>query len=278
MPVLADEPVYSIGAVAKMLDVPTSTLRGWEKRYSLVAPGRSKGSHRLYSSNQVEQLRFIKTRLEAGASVADAHRLLAQKASRRPGAPLAAGAPEEPKDGAVMVGGVQVPIHAHYPTFYASDEGRLRMAIPFLREGLRLGQPCFLSASGEVREAYLHALAGIDDVDIEQAINSRQLVLVSSLGATVEECVALWERTFWAALEEGPSVIRVVGDMECERSVFSSDDEMMRYESAYNGIARRFPTVTLCQYDVRTFDGVLVFQALKAHPDVYDLKVGTLLS
>jgi DNA-binding transcriptional MerR regulator len=73
-----EEAIYSIGAVARMLDIPTSTLRAWEERYSVIAPVRSHGSQRLYSRAQVEQLRFIKGRMETGASAADAHRLLAQ--------------------------------------------------------------------------------------------------------------------------------------------------------------------------------------------------------
>src|SRR6202140_3026304 len=74
-----DQPIYSIGAVARMLDIPTSTLRAWEERYSVITPLRSEGSQRLYSRAQVEQLRFIKARLESGASAADAHRLLSQE-------------------------------------------------------------------------------------------------------------------------------------------------------------------------------------------------------
>lgn len=74
-----DHPVYSIGAVARMLDIPASTLRAWEERYSVVTPFRSEGSQRLYSRAQVEQLRFIKAHLESGASAADAHRLLSQE-------------------------------------------------------------------------------------------------------------------------------------------------------------------------------------------------------
>jgi len=76
-----DEAVYSIGAVARMLDIPTSTLRAWEERYSVITPIRSEGSQRLYSRAQVEQLRFIKSRLDSGASAADAHRLLLQELS-----------------------------------------------------------------------------------------------------------------------------------------------------------------------------------------------------
>ena len=74
-----DQAVYSIGAVARMLDVPTSTLRAWEERYAVITPNRSEGSQRLYSRAQVQQLRFIKSRLDSGASAADAHRLLAQQ-------------------------------------------------------------------------------------------------------------------------------------------------------------------------------------------------------
>jgi DNA-binding transcriptional MerR regulator len=79
-----EQAIYSIGAVAHMLDIPTSTLRGWEERYGVVTPNRSKGSQRLYSRNQVEQLRFIKEHIESGSSAADAHRLLSQHLSAGP--------------------------------------------------------------------------------------------------------------------------------------------------------------------------------------------------
>lgn len=86
-------PIYSISAVARMLGVPVATLRTWEDRYGLVVPERNTGGHRLYSRDQVEQLKFVKTRMADGVSAADAHRLLAdrnenlsQRASRPGGA------------------------------------------------------------------------------------------------------------------------------------------------------------------------------------------------
>jgi DNA-binding transcriptional MerR regulator len=79
-----EQGVYSIGAVARMLEIPTSTLRGWEERYGIVTPDRSQGSQRLYSRNQVEQLRFIKSQIESGNSAADAHRLLSQHLAAGP--------------------------------------------------------------------------------------------------------------------------------------------------------------------------------------------------
>jgi DNA-binding transcriptional MerR regulator len=80
-------PIYTIGAVARMLDVPASTLRSWEERYGVVSPQRSGGQHRLYSREQVAQLGFVKAQMDAGLQVGDAHRLLEER--------LAAGEPFE---------------------------------------------------------------------------------------------------------------------------------------------------------------------------------------
>jgi DNA-binding transcriptional MerR regulator len=71
--------LYSISAVGHMVGLPVATLRTWEDRYALVVPDRNASGHRLYSRDQVEQLRFIRTRMAQGLSAADAHRLLAEQ-------------------------------------------------------------------------------------------------------------------------------------------------------------------------------------------------------
>ena len=79
--------VYSIGAVARMLAIPVATIRNWEERYGAIVPQRSPGGHRLYSPDQVEQLRLVASEVAAGLSAADAHRLLARDGEdRQPGA------------------------------------------------------------------------------------------------------------------------------------------------------------------------------------------------
>jgi DNA-binding transcriptional MerR regulator len=76
--------IYSIGAVARMLGVPTATLRTWEERYGVVMPDRSPGGHRLYTRDHVEQLRFVLRSIEGGMQPADAHRLLTERLSNDP--------------------------------------------------------------------------------------------------------------------------------------------------------------------------------------------------
>jgi DNA-binding transcriptional MerR regulator len=79
--------VYSIGAVARMLDVPVATIRNWEERYAVVVPERSAGGQRLYSHEQVEQLRFLASQVARGLSAADAHRLLTEREAGGPAPP-----------------------------------------------------------------------------------------------------------------------------------------------------------------------------------------------
>jgi CheY-like chemotaxis protein len=61
-----------------MLGIPVATIRNWEERYASVVPERSPGGHRLYSRDDVEQLRFIAAEMSRGLAAADAHRLLAE--------------------------------------------------------------------------------------------------------------------------------------------------------------------------------------------------------
>ena len=82
----ASRPVYSIGAVARMLGVEAATIRAWEERYRLVIPARSSGHQRLFSRDQVEELRFIVRSIEEGSSAADAHRLLSERLDAPPDA------------------------------------------------------------------------------------------------------------------------------------------------------------------------------------------------
>jgi transcriptional repressor of dcmA and dcmR len=69
-----------------------------------------------------------------------------------------------------------------------------------------------------------------------------------------------------------------VGEMASELSVFGSMAEMMAYEQAYEVMAKRFPVVTLCQYDAREFDGEIILRVLKSHPDMFVQHLGGFLN
>jgi transcriptional repressor of dcmA and dcmR len=178
----------------------------------------------------------------------------------------------------VNAGGVLLPLHGHLATFYDSDSGRTRLTVPFLADGLRSGQPCFLAASGNVLDTYLEGLDSEKGVDVGKALESGLLVTVGGPGSTAEGALRFWEKSMGRAIAAGPTVVRVVGEMACVREVFATVPEMMEYEVAFNTIAARFPSVSLCAYDVRKFDGQTIFDAMRAHTDLFDLRLGSFLN
>lgn len=56
---VAEEPVYSIGSVARMLGVSVFTLRMYE-REGLIISHKSNTKHRRYSQNDVERIKCIR--------------------------------------------------------------------------------------------------------------------------------------------------------------------------------------------------------------------------
>jgi excisionase family DNA binding protein len=176
------------------------------------------------------------------------------------------------------VGGVLMDVPGHLATFYSSDAGRLRLTVPFLAEGLRSGQRCFLAATDEVLNIYRDALNISDGVDLNLAVASGQFSAVRFDGATAEKAVAFWEANFAEILSRSHLAIRHVGEMATVRRMFPSEDEMLRFEEGYDVMCRRYPVAAICQYDVREFDGLAMLRVLKAHPDLFERHLGTFLN
>jgi DNA-binding transcriptional MerR regulator len=73
-----DEPLFNIGAVARMTDIPEATLRVWERRYDFPQVARTSGGHRLYSQQEVLRLQWVKSRMDEGMQVSQSIRALRQ--------------------------------------------------------------------------------------------------------------------------------------------------------------------------------------------------------
>ena len=191
--------------------------------------------------------------------------------------PAPAPRPVAPGVQQVVLAGRTYEVPIHLPAFYDSDAGRTRLTVPFLADGLRAGQPCFLIAQGEELDAYLTALDRQAGVDVDAALASGQLRIVGAPGTTVAQALAFWEEELWAAMDRHVTMTRGVGEMVSERMTFESEQEMLTYEAALNMTIRRFPCAVICQYDVRKFSGAAMLAALRAHPDVLDVSLSILI-
>jgi hypothetical protein len=170
------------------------------------------------------------------------------------------------------VSDVMVQGGSHVATYFNSEPGRLRIAAPFLRDGILLGQPCFLIASGQVLERYIEALEKDTKKELAAAKRRGLFATAPTPGRTVEEALAFWDGHMATAMASfRPTVIRIVGDMACVKAAFSSVHHMLMFERRLGAILTRSPAVAVCQYDVREFDGPELLEAIKAHPDVSNL-------
>ena len=84
------EPLYNIGIVSRMTDIPENTLRAWERRYGFPESARTGGGHRLYSEIEVLRLQWVKARVGEGMQISQAVRALQhiEEEGRFPEAPL----------------------------------------------------------------------------------------------------------------------------------------------------------------------------------------------
>jgi DNA-binding transcriptional MerR regulator len=67
---------YTIGQLAKEANVPTSTVRYYERRNLLRSDARSQGNYCMYDDETLERLRFIRSAKDAGFTLKNIEALL----------------------------------------------------------------------------------------------------------------------------------------------------------------------------------------------------------
>src|SRR5215212_1390860 len=69
---ISTTPAFNLKVVLKETGIAADTLRAWERRYGLPMPQRSAGGHRLYSQRDIEIIKWLMKRQEAGLSISRA--------------------------------------------------------------------------------------------------------------------------------------------------------------------------------------------------------------
>ena len=70
------ESLLTIGELARVAGVPTSTVRYYEREGILKPRGRSRSNYRLYAQEDVQRLRFIRAAQATGFTLQDVTQLL----------------------------------------------------------------------------------------------------------------------------------------------------------------------------------------------------------
>ena len=155
---------------------------------------------------------------------------------------------------------------SHLCGLYASDLGRITLAGPFLLAGLNEGSVCFLVGPVTTHRQVLKYLRKACP-SLEADIDAGRLILSEYHPGTRGQN-KYFRRFLDEKIAEGAQSFRIIGDLWGMRSK-ASETELIEYEADYDQlIARNYPVVTICIYDVRKFSGVEVLNTLKGHRDI----------
>ena len=174
-----------------------------------------------------------------------------------------------------VIDGVAYALGVHLCALFASEAGQTRQAIGFLEDGLRRGTVCFYISTPKSRRDVLAHLEK-SRPSLRADIAAGRLVLAEYIGSPAGQ-LEYWDTRMRAALGAGANSFRVVGDLR-GFGPEGSDEGLSEYEAGYEElIAKRFPVVTLCQYDVRHFSGVTILNTLRIHRDNFRYPVDRFL-
>ncbi|MEO8090710.1 MAG: MEDS domain-containing protein [Gemmatimonadales bacterium] len=167
----------------------------------------------------------------------------------------------------MVIRGVSYTFGSHLCGLCGSEVGRIRQVVGFLEDGLRADAVCYYTAP---EEAWAEVLTHLEKIrpSLPADVAAGRLVLSSYIPSSNGQ-LEYWDTNMRAAMRAGARFLRVVGDLRGLGPTVSAE-ELFEYEAGYQeSIATRFPLVTLCQYDVRQFSSLTVFDALKFHRDTF---------
>ncbi len=151
----------------------------------------------------------------------------------------------------------------HIGHFYRTVEEGKSLLVSFLKTGLEAREKCVcLISGGRSRQELQEALTAAG-VDVESALASGQLVVDEGKSEPKE-----LQDMLATALAQIPGrfpLLRWAGVMSWALKKVPTTEKLMEWETHCNTVADP-PAVFLCQYELTTFLGTVVMDAMKTHP------------
>ncbi len=150
----------------------------------------------------------------------------------------------------------------HIGHFFRTNEEQKTVLVSFIQAGLKAREKCITLMSAGGHQEFQEALTAAG-VDVKNTLASGQLVLDVGKSHPQELRDMLAE-----ALVEIPDkfpLLRWAGVMSWALEKVPTTEKLMEWETHCNTVEK--PTaVFLCQYELQTFRGNVVMDALKTHP------------
>jgi hypothetical protein len=164
---------------------------------------------------------------------------------------------------------------AHICAFFNSPEDVYRILLPFIKEGLELGEKAVHTVDPRRRDEHIRRLAssGIDVAAVHKndQFEVRDWTDTHLCGGQFDQhkTLALFERVVRDAKEKGFPLIRFVTQMEWVLETELDLNDLLKYEARANDVwlCQDGPVnPVICTYDLTKFRGDIVVDVMRTHP------------
>jgi hypothetical protein len=164
------------------------------------------------------------------------------------------------------------PEGTHICYLYNSDEERRHILPQFARQALLDNEAFGYLADVATRAELPHAIAALD---LTQALHGPlgQVELSTTMEGyypegrfTSEGMLARLREKYLQSRAAGLAGARVSGEMDWALRDIPGTDHIIECESRINELVKETPITVMCQYDLRKFDGAMMFDVMNVHP------------
>jgi hypothetical protein len=177
----------------------------------------------------------------------------------------------------IQLAGSKLGSRAHVCAFFKRPDEQYEVLIPFIKDGLELGEKAVHTVDPERRNEHLQRLASAG-IDMEAMGRNGQFELrdwdnthLRDGEFNLSNTLALFQQVVHQAKQDGFPLVRFVTHMEWAFEAEMDVNDLLEYEAKANEIWIRQDgpvNPVICTYDLRRFSGDLVVDVMRTHPMV----------
>jgi hypothetical protein len=175
----------------------------------------------------------------------------------------------------IRFSGSRLKDRAHICAFFNNPEDAYQVLLPFVKEGLELGEKALHTVDPRQREEHIRWLASAG-INVAGANNDEQVEVLDWTDSHLrggrfdqEWTLAFWPKVASDARKKGFPLVRFVSQMEWALETDMDLNELLEYEAKANDAWLRQDgpvNPAICTYDLRRFRGDIVVDVMRTHP------------
>jgi MEDS: MEthanogen/methylotroph, DcmR Sensory domain len=172
----------------------------------------------------------------------------------------------------LRLAGAPLDRYRHVCAFFHSRDEENHVLLPFVKEGIELGQKVFEIVDPELRQEHVRGLAAAG-LDVDAAERRKQLevrvweeIHLRRGCFDQEAMLQLIQEILDRGQVEGFPLTRFVARMEWALEDCPGVTDIVEYEARLNYVLPRYKDPVICTYDLARFSAGTVIDILRTHP------------